>query len=123
MKRRIDPCRSCELEPWAARRGCGMKYGAPQRAGWCLDRGERESREVPLADPPVDHAPDPNGLDALCPPKGTRLGRDSEQCANHPADGDAEQATMFSQVSVVAKQWPNEMSFSGERSESAATTG
>ena len=100
-----------------------MKYGAPQRAGWYLDRGERESRESRSRDLPVDHARDPNELDAHCWPKGTRLGWDSKHCANHPADGDAEQATMFSQVSVVAKQWPNEMEFSGERSESAATTG
>ena len=82
------------------------------RAGKCRSR-----------DLSVDHARDSNGLDALCSLKGTRLGRDSEQCANHLADGDAEEATMFSQVSVVAKQWPNEMEFSGERSESAATTG
>ena len=80
--------------------------------------GKCRSRDLP-----VDHARGQNELDALCWPKGTRLGRDRKHCANHPADGDVEQATEFSQVSVVAKQWPNEMEFSGERSESAATTG
>ena len=60
-----DPCQIERADPWAARRGCGMKYGAPQRAGWYLDRGGRVSWEAPLANPPSEQARDPNELEAL----------------------------------------------------------
>jgi hypothetical protein len=117
------PRRIIAVEPWAARRGCGMKYGAPQRAGWYLDRGERVSWEVPLAGPTERSLTRPKRGRCALLDERNRLGRDSKQCAQHPGGKDAEHSTMFLQAFVVAKQWPNEMEFSGERSESAATTG
>ena len=70
----------------------------------------------------VDLATMPDAMRVADPTKS--FGMDDEQGRAREQDRrDVEQEAMCSRAFVVAKQGPNEMEFSGERSESAATTG
>ena len=69
----------------------------------------------------VDLATMPDAMRVADPTKS--FGMDDEQSAREQERRDLEQVAMSRRSFVVAKQGPNEMEFSGERSESAATTG
>ena len=86
--------RSSELSPWAARRGCGMKYGAPQRAGWYLDRGGRVSWEAPLAEPAERAGTRPERARSASLTQTKALGWGRKHGATTPAGRALRQATM-----------------------------